>query len=163
MRSKCRNCLNQYVERTLDIFAPLSCRVLTTTHTDQFGTIFETRWPSRRLKATRRFVYVQYIDGVRLSIRYTGFRVARLPAFLCQAAAQRALALHNTVLEEGSGQQKLQVLISNPQHRQKRTDADASKRELFITGLPKSATESDLEKLFSPVCADSQPVHRNMN
>lgn len=67
-----------------------------------------------------------------------------------EAAAQRALALHDSIVKDGSDQ-RIQVHISDPQRKQTRTDANATKRELYVTGLPKQATESDLEKLFVPV------------
>lgn len=86
---------------------------------------------------------------------------SRLPVFIvAQSAAQRALSLHDNVLEEGSGQ-RLQVRISDPSHRQKRSDANATKRELYVTGLPKQATEADLEKLFGPV-RELNTIHRRL-
>jgi len=35
---------------------------------EAYGAIFEVRWPSKRLKATRRFAYVQYTSQVCLSV-----------------------------------------------------------------------------------------------
>jgi squamous cell carcinoma antigen recognized by T-cells 3 len=43
---------------------------------------------------------------------------------------------------------KISVLISDPTRTKERSDAGA--RELRITGVVKSVTKTDLEKLFSP-------------
>jgi len=44
---------------------------------------------------------------------------------------------------------KLTVLISDPMRKKTRSDAGA--RELRVTGVVKSVTKAELEKLFSPV------------
>lgn len=116
----------------------------------QFGHIFETRWPSRRFKSTRRFVYIQYVDPVSPLLPQSSTAYLLINGCHQQAAAHRALALHNTETAPGSGHH-LQVLISNPSRRQTRTDANANKRELYITGLPRQTTEDDLTKLFISV------------
>jgi hypothetical protein len=76
-------------------------------------------------------------------------KLVLIPEFT-QSSAQRALALHNTEIVPDSGQ-RLQVWISDPLRKQTRTDANAAKRELYVTGLTKQATEADLRKLFEPV------------
>lgn len=91
---------------------------------EKFGTILDVRWPSKRIKTTRRFCYVQYTTP---------------------AAAQEALTLNGVELEPGL---KLTVLISDPTRKKVRTDAGA--RELRVTGVVKSVTKAELEKLFSP-------------
>jgi RNA recognition motif-containing protein len=45
----------------------------------------------------------------------------------------------------------MNVLISNPERKKERSDADAHKRELYVAGLSKSTTKSDLESIFKPV------------
>ncbi|KIJ45650.1 hypothetical protein M422DRAFT_29753 [Sphaerobolus stellatus SS14] len=90
----------------------------------QFGEIFDVRWPSKKYKSTRRFCYVQYTSPT---------------------AATEALSLHGRALEPG---RKLTVYISDPQRRQERSDAAANERELYVAGLAKSVTESDIKKLF---------------
>ncbi|GAA6038706.1 hypothetical protein JCM8097_002356 [Rhodosporidiobolus ruineniae] len=93
---------------------------------EQYGTIFDTRWPSKRFKNTRRFCYVQFANP---------------------AHAQAALALHGTELEPGHA---LSVLISDPSRKKSRTDSHANDRELYISGLVRSTKEADLRKLFEP-------------
>jgi hypothetical protein len=44
---------------------------------------------------------------------------------------------------------KLTVLVSDPTRKKERTDAGA--RELRVTGIVKSVTKADLEKLFGEV------------
>ncbi|GAA6015137.1 hypothetical protein JCM10207_003614 [Rhodosporidiobolus poonsookiae] len=92
----------------------------------KYGTIFDTRWPSKRFKNTRRFCYVQ---------------------FAVPDHAQAALALHGTELEPGH---KLSVLISDPSRKKSRTDTNANERELYIAGLARSTKETDLRKMFEP-------------
>lgn len=65
-----------------------------------------------------------------------------------KASAQAALALHDTVLEEGL---RLIVYISNPEKKKGRTDAGANSKEMYVTGLSKYVKEYDLRKLFEPV------------
>ena len=62
--------------------------------------------------------------------------------------AQAALSLHQTELAPG---RLLSVLISDPERRKERTDADADAREVHVAGLSKFATKDDLMKLFSAV------------
>ncbi|CAG8691825.1 1626_t:CDS:2, partial [Acaulospora colombiana] len=63
-----------------------------------------------------------------------------------QAAAQAALYLNGFEMEAGM---KLTVLVSDPTRKKQRTDAGA--RELRVTGIVKSVTKADLEKLFGEV------------
>ncbi|KAH8104839.1 RNA-binding protein Prp24 [Cristinia sonorae] len=91
----------------------------------KYGTIFDVRWPSKKFKSTRRFCYVQ---------------------FTSPSAANAALELHGRELEDGH---PLSVLISNPERKKERTDADANDRELYVAGLSKFTTQKDLQGLFS--------------
>ncbi|GAA6026461.1 hypothetical protein JCM8202_005309 [Rhodotorula sphaerocarpa] len=91
---------------------------------EQYGTIFDIRWPSKRYKATRRFCYVQFANP---------------------AHAQAALELHGRELEPGHA---LVAQISDPSRKKSRSDADANKRELYVANIARSAKEQDLRKLF---------------
>ncbi|GJN94155.1 hypothetical protein Rhopal_007229-T1 [Rhodotorula paludigena] len=93
---------------------------------EKYGTIFDTRWPSKRFKNTRRFCYVQFANP---------------------AHAQAALELNGTELEPGHA---LSVLISDPSRKKSRSDANAHQRELYVASLAKSVKEADLRKLFEP-------------
>ncbi|KAJ7067860.1 hypothetical protein C8F01DRAFT_1078564 [Mycena amicta] len=92
----------------------------------KYGTLFDVRWPSKKFKESRRFSYVQ---------------------FTSPTAAEKALELHGRELEPGL---PLTVLISNPERKKARTDADADERELYIAGLSKHTSKTDLEQLFKP-------------
>ncbi|KAK4702065.1 squamous cell carcinoma antigen recognized by T-cells 3, partial [Phenoliferia sp. Uapishka_3] len=92
----------------------------------KYGTIFDTRWPSKRFKSTRRFCYVQ---------------------FTSTEAAQASLELHQKEMEGGL---KLQVAISDPAAKKGRTDVDANQKELYVAGLSKFVKELDLKRLFEP-------------
>ncbi|TNY18454.1 hypothetical protein DMC30DRAFT_53948 [Rhodotorula diobovata] len=92
----------------------------------KYGTIFDTRWPSKRFKNTRRFCYVQFANP---------------------AHSQAALELNGTELEPGHA---LSVLISDPSRKKSRSDAGAHQRELYVASLAKSVKEVDLRKLFEP-------------
>ncbi|GAA5869364.1 hypothetical protein JCM8547_008653 [Rhodosporidiobolus lusitaniae] len=92
----------------------------------KYGTIFDTRWPSKRFKNTRRFCYVQFANP---------------------AHAQAALELNGTEFEPGHA---LSVLISDPSRKKTRSDTNANDRELYISGLSRSVTEDELKKLFEP-------------
>ncbi|KAF9013425.1 hypothetical protein BDQ17DRAFT_1386973 [Cyathus striatus] len=91
----------------------------------KYGTIFETRWPSKKFKSTRRFCYVQ---------------------FTSTDSAQRALELHGRELEP---KVTLNVYVSDPERRKERTDRDANEREVYVAGLSKFTTKEDLEKVFT--------------
>lgn len=90
----------------------------------QYGLIFDVRWPSKKFKATRRFCYLQYTSP---------------------SSAKRALELHGRELEPDRA---ISVLISNPERKKERSDADANERELYVAGLSKFATKEDLRKVF---------------
>lgn len=116
----------------------------------QFGIIFDSRWPSKRYKSTRRFCYIQFPTPVRCSPfltliphRTTDPHFTHSP----QTSAQAALSLHNTELEG----LKLSVLVSDPGRKKGRTDAGANDRELYVAGLSKFVKEQDLKKLFEVV------------
>ncbi|KAI6122456.1 hypothetical protein EDD16DRAFT_1570902 [Pisolithus croceorrhizus] len=91
----------------------------------QYGPLFDVRWPSKKLKMTRRFCYVQYISP---------------------ESAERALELHGREVEP---ERTLNVYVSNPEHKKGRTDADANEREVYVAGLSKFTTKDDLLGLFS--------------
>lgn len=91
-----------------------------------YGPIFDVRWPSRKFQQSRRFCYVQ---------------------FATETAAQAALAEHGA---HWHGEHALQVLLSNPQHKKQRSDAHANEKELYMTGLPRSATVDDVRQFFAP-------------
>ncbi|WFD19009.1 Splicing factor [Malassezia caprae] len=91
-----------------------------------YGPIFDVRWPSRKFQQSRRFCYVQ---------------------FTTETAAQAALAEHDA---HWHGEHALQVLLSNPQHKKQRSDAHANEKELYMTGLPRSATIEDVRQFFAP-------------
>ncbi|CEH13117.1 RNA-binding protein SART3 (RRM superfamily) [Ceraceosorus bombacis] len=95
---------------------------------ERFGDIYEVRWPSRRIKASRRFCYVVYA----------------VPEH-----AEAALALNDQPLNSKQSS-AVQVLISDPARKAQRTDAHADKCELFITGLPRAATDEQVRALFTP-------------
>jgi len=42
----------------------------------------------------------------------------------------------------------MNVFISNPERKKERTDADANEREIYVAGLSKFTSKSDLENLF---------------
>ena len=46
----------------------------------QFGTIFETRWPGKKFKGTRRFVYIQFLSPVSPSPSFPLFSCSKLGA-----------------------------------------------------------------------------------
>lgn len=94
---------------------------------DQYGLIFDVRWPSKKFKNTRRFCYVQYTSPV---------------------SAGKALELHQKEIEPNL---LLSVLISNPERKKERTDADANEKEIYVAGLSKFTTKDDLFKLFKTV------------
>lgn len=45
----------------------------------------------------------------------------------------------------------MSVLISNPERKKERTDADANEKEIYVAGLSKFTTKEDLTKLFKTV------------
>ncbi|KZT61784.1 hypothetical protein CALCODRAFT_490685 [Calocera cornea HHB12733] len=89
-----------------------------------FGTIFDVRWPSKRINTTRRFCYVQYISP---------------------NAANDALALNDEELEP---ERRISVHISDPGRKKQRTDAGADKREVYVAGLARGVKNEELEQLF---------------
>jgi len=65
-----------------------------------------------------------------------------------QEHAEAALSLHGKQLVPGM---KLTVLVSDPQRKKERTDADADEREVYIAGLSRFAKKEDLESIFRQV------------
>lgn len=76
---------------------------------------------------TRRFCYIQYVSP---------------------DAARAALSLHGKELESGLA---MNVYISNPERKKERTDAAADEKEIYVAGLSKFVTKTDLLKLFKTV------------
>ncbi len=76
--------------------------------------------------STRRFCYVQFHNP-----RFGGISG-------CGAGQIRC----------GPGRQ-LNVALSDPSRRKQRTDAQENAKELFVSGLPRNITESDLTTLFA--------------
>ena len=106
------------------------------------------RWPSKRIKTTRRFCYVQYISPVRPVFSPSPRRsLSNLP-FYPQSSAEAALVLDNFLLDQD---RRLSVAISNPEKKKERTDADADQREVHVGGLSRSVGKGDLEALFGKV------------
>lgn len=54
----------------------------------------------------------------------------------------------------------MSVLISNPERKKERTDADANEKEIYVAGLSKFTTKDDLTKLFKTVGLWSVPSLR---
>lgn len=93
-------------------------------------------------------------DSATSNIRHRSVKFSRFLfrcSLLLQDAAEAALALHGTQM---ANDLTLSVLISNPERKKERTDADANDREVYVAGLSKLVTRDDLEKLFKNV---SQP------
>ena len=65
-----------------------------------------------------------------------------------QSSAQHALELHGRELEPD---RPMSVLISDPERKKERTDADANEKEIYVAGLSKFTTNEDLMKLFKTV------------
>ncbi|CDZ97156.1 RNA-binding protein SART3 (RRM superfamily) [Phaffia rhodozyma] len=92
---------------------------------EPYGTIIETRWPGKKFKESRRFVYLQFSSSV---------------------SAKNALELNKKEIEPG---RVLLVAISNPSVKRVRTDAKANDRQIVISHLSKFVKKEDLEKLFN--------------
>ncbi|ORX37192.1 hypothetical protein BD324DRAFT_681110 [Kockovaella imperatae] len=88
----------------------------------QYGTVLQTRLPSRKYADSRRFCYVT-MDS--------------------PASAQEALVLHGMRL----GEFGLTVLISDPSAKTKRTDASLVNATVFIGGLTAKTTERDVGEM----------------
>lgn len=107
------------------LFEQVSCTIpcrLQLTH--QYGKILQTRWPSRKYADSRRFCYITMESP---------------------AAAQNALILHNFKVDGSAF--PMQVLVSDPSAKKKRSDASNS--TLFVGGLNAKTTEADVKRLFS--------------
>lgn len=74
---------------------------------------------------------------------------------LIQNAAKAALELHGRELAPGL---PLSVLVSNPERKKDRTDADANNREVYVAGVSKLATRAELENLFATVNISHSPA-----
>lgn len=116
----------------------------------QYGSIFETRWPGKKFKGTRRFVYVQFISPVCAFSSHRGLSDsdADYQSHSVQSSAVASLELNGRELEPGH---RLLVAISDPGRKKERTDAKASEKEVVVSQMSQFVKKSDLEKLFSPV------------
>ncbi len=56
--------------------------------------------------------------------------------------------VHTQELEPGLF---VNVYISNPERKKERTDHDANEREIYVAGLSRFTTRTDLEKVFQTV------------
>ncbi|KAL7420568.1 Splicing factor [Cryptotrichosporon argae] len=92
----------------------------------QYGTILQTRWPSRKFAGSRRFCYITMASA---------------------ASAQEAASMLDNYKASGATF-GLKVAISDPSAKVKRTDASNS--TLFVGGLNAKTTEGDVRALFDP-------------
>jgi hypothetical protein len=53
----------------------------------------------------------------------------------------------------------MSVLISNPERKKERTDADANEKEIYVAGLSKFTTKEDLMNLFKTVSPEHSTVY----
>jgi hypothetical protein len=116
----------------------------------QYGPIFETRWPGKKFKGSRRFVYLQFLSPVRMppSLLVTGSSSDVHRHSHLQSSASAALELNGRELEPGHA---LLVAVSDPARKQTRSDAKASEKEVVISQMSKFVKKDDLMKLFKPV------------
>lgn len=63
-------------------------------------------------------------------------------------AANKALEMHGHELEPNL---PLNVFISDPGRRKERSDQAADEKEIYVAGLSKFTTKTDLENIFSAV------------
>lgn len=93
------------------------------------GPIFDIRWPSKKFASSRRFCYVQFCNT---------------------QSAHSALRLHEMEMksDDSSDTIKMQVFLSDPNRKKIRSDAQASERELFLSGLPKGISEEELKAVL---------------
>ena len=107
-------------------FPPDASDALVRERFSKYGPIFDVRWPSRRFIQSRRFCYIQFATA---------------------DAARAALAEHGALWHADHA---LQVFLSNPQHKKQRSDANANEKELYVAGLPRSATVEQVRQFFLP-------------
>lgn len=105
-------------------FAPETDDEMIRTRFGKYGAIFDVRWPSRKFVQSRRFCYVQFVR----------------PEY-----AQAALSEHGAQWHEEFA---LQVFLSNPSHKKQRSDANANERELYMTGLPRTVAQDEVQAFF---------------
>ncbi|KAF4465642.1 PRP24-pre-mRNA splicing factor [Fusarium albosuccineum] len=89
------------------------------------GEILSIRWPSLKVNTHRRFCYVSFRD---------------------QDASAKAVGKEGMLLD---GRYKLLAKYSDPGHKKAREGALAEGREIHINSLDRSASENDLEEVFS--------------
>lgn len=88
------------------------------------GDVLSIRWPSLKYNTRRRFCYVSFRD---------------------QESAARATKLDGCLLE---GKYKLEVKMSDPARRKKRSDAVSQKREVYVGNLDPVLKEADIADVF---------------
>ncbi|TIB96553.1 hypothetical protein E3Q17_03809 [Wallemia mellicola] len=93
---------------------------------EPYGTIFDTRWPSRSVKTNRRFAYVTFLDPT---------------------SAQASLELNGRIQQD---KHPLTVAISDPSKRKSRSDDFVNGCEVFVRELGKRMSENELVQLFEP-------------
>lgn len=89
------------------------------------GEILSVRWPSLKVNTHRRFCYISFRN---------------------REASARAVQQEGTVLD---GKYRLQVKYSDPSQRKKREGAVAEGREVHITNLDRTASETELSQVFA--------------
>jgi RNA recognition motif-containing protein len=89
------------------------------------GDILSIRWPSLRVNTHRRFCYISFCN---------------------KEASAKAVAKEGTLLE---GKYKLLAKYSDPGRKKNREGAVAEGREVHISNLDRTASESDLRDVFS--------------
>ena len=107
-------------------FPPDTSDLMVRERFQKYGPIFDIRWPSRRFVQSRRFCYIQY---------------------MIESSAHAALAEHGVHWQPHHA---LQVYLSNPMLKKQRSDANANDKELYMTGLPRSATVEQVRQFFEP-------------
>ena len=91
--------------------------------------------------------FVTFSTHRRYMFKPVWFRWFRTNLIL-QSSAQNALELHGRELEPD---RPMSVLISDPERKKERTDADANEKEIYVAGLSKFTIKEDLMKLFQTV------------
>ena len=88
------------------------------------GEILSIRWPSLKYNTRRRFCYVSFRD---------------------REGAARGTKLDGRLLDE---RYRLEVKVSDPSRRKRRTDAVSEKREVFVGNLDTALKEAEVRDIF---------------
>lgn len=110
-----------YVTNFPDVYTDSDIRSLF----GQMGDVLDVRWPSRRFSSSRRFCYVEMATA---------------------QSASHSLSLNGRQLTELN---RLTVALSDPERRKMRSDANASEREVYVTGLPHRMSTDEVRELFT--------------